>query len=121
MAIGSLQEARMTREEQTLQRIQRQLAALGPVLPGSLSEQWNVCGTPGCRCKASSNPKKHGPYYQLSFTVAGQSSTLFVPKEDVGEVRRRLKRYHHFKALTTAWVQACVTLARHQGFRGPSA
>ena len=53
----------MTREEQTLQRIQRQLAALGPVLPGSLSEQWNVCGTPGCRCKAPSNPKKHGPYY----------------------------------------------------------
>ncbi len=29
----------MTREEETLQRIQRQLAALGPVLPGSLSEQ----------------------------------------------------------------------------------
>ncbi|HSF10411.1 MAG TPA: DUF6788 family protein [Nitrospirales bacterium] len=68
----------MTREEQTLQRIQRQLATLGPVLPGSLSEQWNVCGTPGCRCKAPSNPKKHGPYYQLSFTVAGKSSTLFV-------------------------------------------
>lgn len=52
----------MTREEQTLQRIQRQLATLGPVLPGSLSEQWNVCGTPGCRCKAPANPKKHGPY-----------------------------------------------------------
>ena len=111
----------MTREEQTLQRIQRQLAAMGPVLPGSLSEQWNVCGTPGCRCKARSNPKKHGPYYQLSFTVAGQSSTLFVPKEDVGEVRRRLKCYQHFKTLTTAWVQACLALARQQGFRGPSA
>ena len=50
----------MTREEQICQRIQRQLAAMGPVLPGSLSEQWNVCGTPGCRCKARSNPKKHG-------------------------------------------------------------
>jgi len=111
----------MTREEQTLQRIQRQLATLGPVLPGSLSEQWNVCGTPGCRCKAPSNPKKHGPYYQLSFTVAGKSSTLFVPKEAVGEVRRRLKRYHHCKRLTIDWVQACLALARSQGFRGASA
>ena len=111
----------MTREEQTCQRIQRQLAAMGPVLPGSLSEQWNVCGTPGCRCKAPSNPKKHGPYYQLSFTVAGKSSTLFVQEEDVGEVRRRLKCYQHFKTLTTAWVQACLALARQQGFRGPSA
>ena len=111
----------MTREEQALQRIQQQLATLGPVLPGSLSEQWNVCGTPGCRCKALSNPKKHGPYDQLSFTVAGKSSTLFVQKEDLGEVRRRLKRYQRFKALTTDWVQACLALARRQGFRGASA
>ena len=107
----------MTREEQILHRIQRQLATLGPVLPGSLSEQWNVCGTSGCRCKAPSNPKKHGPYYQLSFTVAGKSSTLFVQKRDLGEVRRRLKRYQRFKALTTDWVSACLALARQQGFR----
>ncbi len=111
----------MTREACTMQRIQRQLAKMGPVLPGSLSEQWNVCGTPGCRCKASSNPKKHGPYYQLSFTVAGKSSTLFVQKDDLGEVRRRLKRYQQFKALTTVWVQACLALARQQGFRGSGA
>ncbi|MDR4485600.1 MAG: DUF6788 family protein [Nitrospirales bacterium] len=108
----------MTKEVQAIQRIQTQLAQMGPVLPGSLSEQWNVCGTPGCRCKASSNPKKHGPYYQLSFTVAGKSSTLFVQKEDLGEVRQRLKRYQAFKRLTTAWVQACLALARKQGFRG---
>jgi hypothetical protein len=111
----------MTREEQAVQRIQAQLAQLGPVLPGSLSEQWNVCGTSGCRCKAPSNSKKHGPYYQLSFTVAGKSSTLFVQKGDLGEVRRRLQRYQRFKALTTAWVQACLALARRQGFRGASA
>jgi hypothetical protein len=111
----------MTREAHTIQRIQAQLAQLGPVLPGSLSEQWNVCGTPGCRCKAASNPTKHGPYYQLSFTVAGKSSTLFVQKEDVGEVRRRLKRYQQFKMLTIAWVQACLALARKQGFRRPTA
>lgn len=110
----------MTREVQAIQRIQTQLAQMGPVLPGSLSEQWNVCGTLGCRCKASSNPKKHGPYYQLSFTVAGKSSTLFVQREDLGEVRRRLKRYQAFKRLTTAWVQACLALACQQGFRGAS-
>ncbi len=63
----------MTKEEQTLYRLQQQLATLGPVMPGSLSEQWNVCGTSGCRCKAPSNPKKHGPYYQRSFTVAGRA------------------------------------------------
>ncbi len=110
----------MTREEHTLQRIRTQLAEMGPVLPGSLSEQWNVCGTPGCWCKDLHHPRKHGPYYQLSFTVAGKSSTLFIQKKDLGEVRRRIKRYHRFKTLTTDWVQACLALARTQGFRSPS-
>ncbi len=110
----------MTREERTLQRIRTQLAEMGPVLPGSLSEQWNVCGTPGCHCKALHQPKKHGPYYQLSFTVAGKSSTLFIPKKDAAEVRRRITRDHRFKTLTTDWVQACIALARTQGFRSPS-
>jgi hypothetical protein len=110
----------MTREARTLHRIQAQLAQLRPGLPGSLSEQWNVCGTPGCQCKDPHQPKKHGPYHQLSFTVAGRSSTLFIPKQDVAEVRRRLKRYQQFKTLTTAWVQACLALARTQGFRSPS-
>ena len=90
-----------------------------PVLPGSLSEQWNVCGTSGCRCKALQHPKKHGPYHQLSFTVGCKSSTLFIKKEDLAEVRRRITRYHQFKALTTDWVHACIALARTQGFRSP--
>ncbi len=109
----------MTRAERTMQRIKTQLVELGPVLPGSLSEQWNVCGTSGCRCKALQNPKKHGPYHQLSFTVGCKSSTLFIKKEDLAEVRRRITRYHQFKALTTDWVHACIALARTQGFRSP--
>ncbi len=110
----------MTREERTMQRIRTQLAEMGPVLPGSLSEQWNVCGTPGCRCKDLPQPRQHGPYYQLSFPVAGKSSTLFIPKKDAAEVRRRITRYQRFKTLTTAWVHACLVLARTQGFRSPS-
>ena len=111
----------MTREERTIHRIKTQLVEMGPVLPGSLSEQWNVCGTSGCRCKDPNDPVKHGPYHQLSFTVAGKSSTLFIQKKDLAEVRRRLQRYHQVKTLTTDWVQACLALAHKQGFRGPSA
>ena len=105
----------MTKEERTLHRIKTQLTNLGPVLPGSLSQQWNVCGTPGCQCKASQQPKKHGPYHQLSFTVAGKSSTLFIAQSDLVEVRRRLKRYQRLKTLTTARVHAEVALVRAQG------
>ena len=111
----------MTREERKVQQLLGTLAKLKPMLPGSISEQWNVCGTPGCRCKDAKDPVKHGPYYQLSFTVGGRSSTLFVKKENLPEVRRRLKRYQQFKSLCSELVHAYVTLARKTGFeRSPS-
>lgn len=106
----------MTREELKVEKLRAQLAKLGPMLPGSISEQWNVCGTPGCRCKDTKNPKKHGPYYQLSFTVTGKSSTMFIKKEDLPEVHRRLKRYQQFKVLCSDLVHAHVALARKAGF-----
>lgn len=111
----------MTREERTVEQLKKKLAELGPILPGSISEQWNVCGTPGCRCKDPDNPVKHGPYYQLSFTVGGKSSTMFIKKEDLPEARRRIKRYQQFKALNIKLVQAHVVLARKTGLDGGQA
>jgi hypothetical protein len=61
--------------EKRIEGLLKKMCSLGPMLPGSISEQWNVCGTPGCACKAKKNPVKHGPYYQLSFSVKGRSST----------------------------------------------
>lgn len=107
----------MTHEEKRIQQLKAKLAKLGPMLPGSLSTQWNVCGTPGCRCKDLDAPHKHGPYYQLSFTVGGRSSTLFVKKEDRAEVKRRLKRHQQFKTLSTELVQAYIAMARTAGFK----
>jgi hypothetical protein len=97
--------------------LKQKLLNLGPVLPGSISEQWNVCGTPGCKCKKSKNPKKHGPYYQLSFSVGGRSSSMFIKKEDISEARKRVRNYQNFKKLTRELVQAHVDLIRSKGFR----
>ena len=83
-----------TRRQETLQRqidkLKRELAGIGDLRPGSLSTQYNVCGSPGCRCKASP-PVKHGPYYQVSYTRKGKSSAKFIKKEDLPEVRKQLK------------------------------
>jgi hypothetical protein len=106
----------MLNEERIVERLKSRLAGLGPRLPGSISEQWNVCGTPGCRCKDRDKPVKHGPYYQLSFTVGGKSSTMFIKKECLTEARRRLSRYREFKALCTELVRAYVALTRKSGF-----
>ena len=57
--------------QRRMRAIQAKLAALGPIHPGSLSQQYNVCGNPSCRCKDPKRPRKHGPYYQLSYTWRG--------------------------------------------------
>ena len=96
--------------------IKNSIVQLPPLLPGSLRKQWNVCGTPGCKCKDPENPKRHGPYYQLSFTVGGKSSSMFVKSQDVPEVRKRITRYKKFKELCQLLVQASVDHVREYGF-----
>ena len=102
--------------QKRLQELKRKLLDLGPVLPGSISEQWNVCGTPGCRCKERNNPKKHGPYYQLSFSIGGRSSSMFIKKEDLAEARKRVRRHQEFKKLMTDLIRAYVEQVREEGF-----
>lgn len=104
----------MIEDTDAVKRIKGALLDLGPVLPGSLGKQWNVCGTPGCRCKDPKRPRRHGPYYQLSYTLQGRSSTLFVKPEDVAEVRRAIRRYAQFKRLCGALVEAYVQSMRQR-------
>ena len=103
-----------TRRQATLERqiekVKRDLVALGDLRPGSLSTQYNVCGTPGCRCKATP-PEKHGPYYQVSYTRKGKSSTKFVKQKDLPAVRKQLKNYERMKLLMERWIDLATELS----------
>jgi hypothetical protein len=90
-----------------IEAVKKQLAELGPMHPGSLSEQYNVCGNPGCRCKDPKDPRRHGPYYQLSYTWRGKSSTRFVRQEGVARMREKVSNYKRFREL----VNECVDLS----------
>jgi hypothetical protein len=105
----------MSSQQARIERIREQMAELGPVLPGGISKHWNVCGKPGCRCKHPSRPKKHGPYYQLSFTLGGKSSSMFLRADEVGEARRWVRRYARLKELTQQLLRAHVAWARQGG------
>lgn len=104
----------MDRRSATLQRkverIKRELLRLGDLRPGSLSEQFNVCGTPGCRCKKSP-PQKHGPYYQVSYTRKGRSGTRFVRRPQVAAVKRQLRNYARMRELVDRWIEAATELS----------
>lgn len=84
---------------------------LGEISPGSLSKQYNICGNPRCKCKDPVNPKKHGPYYNLSYTWNGKGRTEFVRKERIEEVREQIKNYKKMKELTKKWVDLSLEIS----------
>jgi len=94
----------MKKMEKRIKAIKAKLALIGEMRPGSLNEQLTVCGRSNCRCMAAKRPRKHGPYYQLSYVHQGKSTSQFIQKEWVGAVRSQLANYKHFKALTAEWV-----------------
>ncbi len=97
-----------------IEEVKRELSALGPLHPGSVSEQYNICGTPGCRCKDPKNPQKHGPYYQLSYGWRGRSSTLFVRPDQVGALREKVVNYKRMQELVKEWVDLSLEVERQE-------
>jgi hypothetical protein len=106
--------------EQRIEGIKAEIAALGPLRPGTLTRQYNVCGTPGCRCKEDPN-QRHGPYHQLSYTWQGKSRSEFVREPEVTQVTEQLRNYARLRNLVNQWVDAAIELARleRQKLRNP--
>ncbi len=105
--------AKQIRELQgRITRIKKRLSQLGDLRPGSLSRQYNVCGNPTCRCKDPANPKKHGPYYQLSYTHRGKGHTEYIQGGIRAQTKQQLQNYKKFRALTMEWVDRAIELAK---------
>ena len=98
--------------EAQIAQIKTQLQSQGPMRPGSLSRQYNVCGKPGCRCKDPEQPRRHGPYYQLNYVYRGKTTSKFVRRETLTRVRTELANYKKFRRLTDQWIGLALQVAQ---------
>ena len=94
--------------EKKIEKIKQDLLILGPMRPGTLSRQYAACQKPGCACMDPIKPKKHGPFYQLSYSHQGKSTTRFVRPGYVMIIRKELAAYKRFKKLTQDWVSLAI-------------
>jgi hypothetical protein len=108
-----------TNSLQNIKRLQERIVALkallgklGPLHPGSLSRQYNVCGKPGCRCKDPRHPRRHGPYYQLNYVFRGKKTSRFIPREKVAQLRIQLANYKTLRRLTDQWTALSLQIAQ---------
>lgn len=91
---------RLAQIDLRIEKVKTELAALGQMRPGSLTQQFK-------------DPKaRTGAYYQLSFTLEMKSRTDYIPRQCVAQVRREVANYKRFKTLSAAWVALSIQRSR---------
>ena len=100
--------------EAKIAQIKKELQTHGPMRPGSLSRQYNVCGKAGCRCKDPRHPRRHGPYYQLNYVYRGKKTSQFIRRDSLPQVRAELANYKKFRRLTNQWIGLALQVAQTQ-------
>lgn len=85
-----------------LARTQAELAQLGPMRPGSLSEQYKDPAA------------KTGAYWQLSYTHKMRSRTRYVRPEEVKHLKPLLANFKRFRELVDRCVDLSVQIADRQ-------
>jgi hypothetical protein len=98
-----------------LEKLFVQLVNLKPILPGSISEQYNVCGKANCRCKDKVNPRKHGPQSRLSYTLPGKNSNIVIKKADVAIAQSMTNNLNKMRQLISAISSEAIRIYREEG------
>jgi hypothetical protein len=100
--------SQIKRCEAEIEVIRLELLRLGPMHPGSISQQYHVCGTPTCRCHHPTEPQKHGPYNKLTYIHRGRPVCRFVRETDSDELKARLAAYKTFRTLIDRWIALSI-------------
>lgn len=94
-----MKKNRILEIELEIKKIKKELGKIGPLRPGSLTQQYK-------------NPEKgEGPYWQISYTRKMKSHTAYVRPENVVEVRRQIEAYKRFKELMEEWIDLGIELS----------
>jgi len=94
--------------EEEIVQIQKELQALGPMHPGSISCQYQVCGRVGCRCGDPQHPQRHGPYHKLAYVYRGKPVCRFVRAGTETLLKERLLIYKRFRQLVDRWIALSI-------------
>ena len=90
----------LKRTEERIERIQRELLALGPMRPGSITRQYRL-------------PKERArPFYQISYTHRMRSRSEYVRPENLSTLRKETATFKRFRKLIDQWVGLALALSQ---------
>ena len=78
----------------------REIAHVGDMRRGTITETFRPCGKPNCSCVAAEHPG-HGPYYAFTTKVAGKTKTVQLRAGSrLTKFQREVEAYRRFRSLT---------------------
>lgn len=98
--------------KEKIQSIKEDIQMMKIVRPGSISKQYNVCGKLTCACKDKEHPKKHGPYYVLSYRHRGKTRTEFIRQPFVADVEEWTDDYKRLWKMIDKWIDFSIKLSK---------
>lgn len=100
--------------EKQIDAIKKRVLLVGAMRPGSLSKQYSVCGKENCRCMDKKKPKKHGPYYKLSYVDNGKNTTRFIRPKFYSRIKQETDQYRKFRLLIDQWIVLSTRLSQER-------
>jgi hypothetical protein len=86
------------------QEILLEIAGLGDMRAGSITENYRRCGKPTCHCAQPDDPR-HGPYYAYTWNEFGKTRTRSLcPGPELDLLREQVENYRHFRELCREFV-----------------
>ncbi len=90
----------------------KQIAALGDLRSGSISDTSGRCGKPNCRCHKPGNPV-HGPNPRLTYKDQGKTVTESLPTPAARKkAEREIAEFRRFELLARAFIEVSAKICR---------
>jgi hypothetical protein len=86
-----------------------ELADIGPVLPGSISERWTRCQRAGCHCR-DDPPSLHGPYPTWTWRPSGIGVTKTLTKAEAELLHTYSDAHQRLRQLVSELEQVSLEL-----------
>jgi hypothetical protein len=90
----------------------KQIAGLGDLRSGSISDTSGRCGKPNCRCHKSGNPV-HGPNRRLTYKDQGKTVTQSLPTPAARKkAEREIAEFRRFEQLMRTFLEVNAKICR---------
>lgn len=90
----------------------KQIAHLGDLRSGSISDTSGRCGKPNCRCHQPGQPV-HGPNPRMTYKLQGKTVTESLPSPAAQKkAEREIAEFRHFEQLIREFIEVNAKICR---------